>query len=51
MSYKMIELHVRRSNEKNNGSNQFEIDQFPENVQKDLSVSDTSSFYHEILNF
>ena len=27
---------------------QFEIDQFPENVQKDLSVSDTSSFYHEI---
>ena len=50
MSYKnVIELHVRRSNEKKIiAATQFEIDQFPENVQKDLSVSDTSSFYHEI---
>ena len=50
MSYKnVIELHVRRSNEKKiMAATQFEIDQFPENVQKDLIVSETSSFYHDI---
>ena len=50
MLYKnVIELHVKRSNEKKIVSaTQFEIDQFPENVQKELTVSDTSSFYNDI---
>ena len=50
MSYKnVIELHVKRSNEKKIiAATQFEIDQFPENVQKDLSVTETSSFYDDI---
>ena len=50
MSYKnVIELHVKRSNEKKIiAATQFEIDQFSEIVQKDLTVSDTSSFYNDI---
>jgi len=50
MSYKnVIELHVKRSNEKKiMAATQFEIDQFPENVQKDLTVDETNYFYHEI---
>jgi len=52
MSYKsVIELHVKRSSKKKILSLiQFEIDQFSENVQKDLVISETSSFYQEISN-
>ncbi len=50
MTYKnVIELHVKRYNEnKILALIQFEIDQFSERVQKDLVVSETSSFYQEI---
>ena len=46
MSYKnVIELLVKRSSEKKIlGLIQFELDQFSENVQKDLTISETSSF-------
>ena len=52
MSYKnVIELHVKRSSEKKIlALIQFELDQFSENIQKDLIVSETSSFYQEISN-
>ena len=52
MSYKnVIELHVKRSSEKKIlALIQFELDQFSENVQKDLAISETSSFYQEISN-
>ena len=52
MSYKnVIELHVKRSSEKKIlALIQFELDQFSENVQKDLVISETSSFYQEISN-
>ena len=52
MSYKnVIELHVKRSSEKKIlALIQFEIDQFPEDVQKDLVISEASSFYKEISN-
>ena len=52
MSYRnVIELHVRRSSEKKIlALIQFELDQFSENVQKDLIISETSSFYQEISN-
>ena len=47
----VIELHVKRSNEnKILALIQFELDQFSENVQKDLAISETSSFYQEISN-
>jgi len=51
MTYKnVIELHVKRSNEKKILSLiQYEIDQFPEDVQKDLTFSETSLFYLNIL--
>ena len=50
MSYKnVIELLVKRSSEKKIlALIQFELDQFSENVQKDLAISETSSFYQEI---
>ena len=52
MSYKnVIELHVKRSSKKKIlALIQFEIDQFSDNVQKDLAISETSSFYQEISN-
>ena len=52
MSYKnVIELLVKRSSEKKIlALIQFELDQFSENVQKDLAISETSSFYQEISN-
>ena len=52
MSYRnVIELHVRRSSEKKIlALIQFELDQFSENVQKDLIIYETSSFYQEITN-
>ena len=52
MSYRnVIELLVKRSNEKKLlALIQFELDQFSENVQKDLVISETSSFYQEISN-
>jgi len=52
MSYKnVIELLVKRSSEKKIlALIQFELDQFSENVQKDLVISETSSFYQEISN-
>ncbi len=51
MSYKnVIELLVKRSSEKKIlALIQFEIDQFPENVQKDLVISESSLFYNGIL--
>ena len=50
MLYKnVIELHVKRSSEKKIlALIQFEIDQFSENVQKDLTISETNSFYQEV---
>ena len=50
MSYRnVIELLVKRSSEKKIlALIQFELDQFSENVQKDLVISETSSFYQEI---
>ena len=50
MSYKnVIELLVKRSSEKKIlALIQFELDQFSENVQKDLAISETNSFYQEI---
>ena len=52
MSYKnVIELLVKRSSEKKIlALIQFELDQFSENVQKDLAISETNSFYQEISN-
>ena len=52
MSYKnVIELLVKRSSEKKIlALIQFELDQFSENVQKDLTISEKSSFYQEISN-
>ena len=52
MSYRnVIELHVKRRSEKKILSLiQFELDQFSENVQKDLAISETSSIYREISN-
>ena len=52
MSYKnVIELLVRRSSEKKIlALIKFELDQFSESVQKDLVISETSSFYQEISN-
>ena len=52
MSYKnVIELHVKRSSEKKIFALiQFELDQFSENVRKDLVIYETSSFYQEISN-
>ena len=52
MSYKnVIELLVKRSSEKKIlALIQFELDQFSENVQKDLVISETSSYYQEISN-
>ena len=52
MSYRnVIELHVKRSSEKKILSLiQFELDKFSENVQKDLVISETCSFYQEISN-
>ena len=52
MSYRnVIELHVKRSSEKKIlALIQFELDQFSENIQKDLAISETSSFYQEISN-
>ncbi len=52
MSYKnVIELHVKRSSEKKIlALIQFELDQFSENVQKDLAISKKGSFYQEISN-
>ena len=52
MPYKnVIELHVKRSKEKKIlALIQFELDQFPENIQKDLAISGTSSLYQEISN-
>ncbi len=51
MSYKnVIELLVKRSSEKKIlALIQFELDQFPEDVQKDLIISETSLFYNGIL--
>ena len=50
MLYKnVIELLVKRSSEKKIlALIQFELDQFSENVQNDLAISETSSFYQEI---
>ena len=50
MSYKnVIELLVKRSSEKKIlALIQFEIDQFPEDVQKDLVISESSLFYNDI---
>ena len=52
MLYKnVIELHVKRSSEKKIlALIQFELDQFSENVQKDLVISETNSFYQKISN-
>ena len=52
MSYKnVIELHVKRSSEKKIlALIQFELDQFSENVQKDLIFSESNSFYQELSN-
>ena len=52
MSYRnVIELLVKRSGEKKIlALIQFEIDQFSEDVQKDLAISESSSFYQEISN-
>jgi hypothetical protein len=52
MSYKkVIEILVKRSSEKKIlDLIQFEIDQFSGNVKKDLAISETSSFYQEIIN-
>ena len=52
ISYKnVIELHVKRSSEKKIlALIQFELDQFSEDVQNDLVISETSSFYKEISN-
>ena len=52
MSYKnVIELHVKRTSEKKIlALIQFEMDQFSENAQKDLAISETSPFYQEISN-
>ena len=52
MSYRnVIELLVKRSSEKKIlALIQFELDQFSENVQKDLVISEASSFYQEISN-
>ena len=52
MPYKnVIELHVKRSKEKKIlALIQFELDQFSENVQKDLAISKKGSFYQEISN-
>ena len=52
MSYKnVIELHVKRTSEKKIlALIQFELDQFSENVKKDLVISETTSFYKEISN-
>ena len=52
MSYRnVIELLVKRSSEKKIlALIQFELDQFSENVQKDLTISETSSFYQQISN-
>ena len=51
MSYKnVIELLVKRSSEKKIlALIQFEIDQFPKDVQKDLVISESSLFYNAIL--
>ena len=51
ISYKnVIELLVKRSSEKKIlALIQFEIDQFPEDVQKDLVISESSLFYNGIL--
>ena len=51
MSYKnVIELLVKRSSEKKIlALIQFEIDQFPEDVQKDFVISESSLFYNGIL--
>ena len=54
MSYKnVIELLVKRSSEKKIlALIQFELDQFSENVQKDLTISETSYFLsRNILSF
>ena len=50
MPYKnVIELHVKRSNEnKILELIQFELEQFSKNIQKDLAISESSSFYIEI---
>ena len=52
MSYRnVIELLVKRSSEKKIlALIQFELDQFSENVKKNLIISDTNSFYQEISN-
>ena len=52
MSYKnVIEQLVKRSSEKKIlALIQFELDQFSENVQKDLTISETSTFYQELSN-
>ena len=52
MVYKnVIELHVKRSSEKKiSALIQFELDQFSEDVKKDLAISEVSSFYQEISN-
>ena len=52
MSYKnVIELLVKRSSEKKIlALIEFELGQFSENIQKDLTISETSSFYQEISN-
>ena len=52
MSYKnVIELLVKRSNEKKIlALIQFELDQFSQDVKKNLAISETSSFYHDISN-
>ena len=51
MSYKnVIELLVKRNNEKKIlALIQFETDQFPEGVQKDLVISESNLFYNSIL--
>lgn len=50
MSYKnVIEILVKRSSEKKIlALIQFELDQFSENVKKDLIISETSFFYEEV---
>ena len=50
MSYKnVIEMHVKRSSEKKIlALIQFELDQFSENVQKHLVISEKNSFYRKI---
>ena len=51
MLYKnVIELLVKRSSEKKIlALIQFELDQFSEDIQKDLAISETSFFYNVIL--